>query len=395
VGVVRGDAWTGAGAFLECCAIAESIGGRQCCLDKCLAGDILSPTLCCGREGTSFVNTNGNHIVIFNAWQSDSPASTNRNAIRVALAAAVAAIEENRPGLSITVDDATRDMPGADNVPDSIRDKIDSCDIFIGDVTTVTLPATASEEKVRPCPNPNVTYEIGYASARVGWKRMILLINLNSAKFTDLPFDFDRHRVSRFTVKGTSDKSGADGLKKLLIEAITTIVDKKPKRPEELRAIDPAELRRNRDILHATRALSKISLPILEDHIEQLPHTLNSHAMHFYYGFHGVVQNALFHINDSALDNAFRGLDEAWGRALSFGENYHDAPGDRYIFSKPGDAPLNTAEQADWDAILVARNDMHKHLHDLLAIVREHYVEIDLMDTNQRAFDDWRESQAD
>lgn len=330
---------------------------------------------------------------IFFAWQSDSSPVTNRNAIRVALTTAASSIEADRPGLTLKIDEATRDMIGADDVPRSIREKIEAADMFVGDVTTVT-PPPPSDGKTRPCPNPNVTFEIGYAAAHLGWNRMILLTNLAIAKFEDLPFDFDRHRVSQYRVKAATDAKGIQKLTQLLTEAISMILDGNPPRPAELRVTDPAEIRRKRDVEAARWALSQIALPAIEDHIERLPHIIDSRDFFYYYSYHGVIGNALFHMNDPALDAAFRGLDVAWGEALSYGENYTDAPGERYIFASPGDAPLSEQWQADWDSILAARSDMHRHLHTILAIVREHYVEIDILETNRRAFEQWRNERA-
>lgn len=88
---------------------------------------------------------------VFYAWQSDSPAGTNRNAIRQALVAAAARIEHEQPELTLKLDEATRDMMGADNVPRSILEKIEAADIFVGDVTTVT-PLAPGEIKARPVP---------------------------------------------------------------------------------------------------------------------------------------------------------------------------------------------------------------------------------------------------
>lgn len=329
---------------------------------------------------------------LFFAWQSDSPAGSNRGAIRLALTAAATAIEAERPGLTLRIDEATRDMIGADNVPATILEKIEAADIFLGDVTTVT-PRAAQGVKARSCPNPNVTFEAGYAAAHLGWRRMILLINLEIASFDDLPFDFDRQRVSQYRVKGETDTKGVNRLTELLVEAVKRVLDGDPPRPAELRLADPAEIRRRRDLDAVRRALSTIAVPKLEDHIARLPRIFDGRDLHHYYSYHGVVATGLFHINDPALDSAVRGLDEAWARALSFAENYNDAGVDRYVFSNPGDAPLSEDQEEDWNSILAARDDMHRHLETLLALIRENYVEIDLIETNRQANEQWRKEQ--
>jgi hypothetical protein len=329
---------------------------------------------------------------VFYAWQSDSPAGTNRNAIRQALVAAAARIEHEQPELTLKLDEATRDMMGADNVPRSILEKIEAADIFVGDVTTVT-PLAPGEIKARPCPNPNVTFEVGYAAAHLGWKRMILLTNLSIAKYEDLPFDFDRQRISQYRVKEANDKKGIERLTDLLVTALKAILKGNPARPAELRMMDPAQVRRERDLRAARWALSQFAVPALQDHIERLPHTVLSRDLFYYESYHGVISNSLFHINDPALDAAFRGLDAAWNEATSYGRNYTDTRSGMNVFSSPGDVLVTEEQEADWQAILVARAEMHRQLEALLAIIHTNYVEIDLLETNKKAFEEWRKSQ--
>lgn len=110
-----------------------------------------------------------------------------------------------------------------------------------------------------------------------------------------------------------------------------------------------------------------------------------------YYDFLAVVDAGVFHINDPSLDTEVRGLREAWVEAMSYGENYRDASGGRHIFSRPGDAALTRAEEADWNAIDSARGDMKRHLDTLLRIVRDDYVEIDPLETSRVALDRYRQ----
>jgi hypothetical protein len=334
-------------------------------------------------------------ISIFYAWQTDSPPDTNRNAIRNALTSASAEIESQRPGLVLKIDEATRDMLGADNVPDSIRAKVEAADIFVGDVTTITRPPTSPGDKARPCPNPNVTFEVGYAAAHLGWKRMIILMNTHIAKFDDLPFDFDRQRVSQYLVKSASDRSGINQLKKLLITAITAIVDGNPPRPAELKNANPAEIRRRRDIDSAVWALRQINIPLLQSHIDDLPYKIDTDLLDFFYDYCGVIGSDLFHVNDPDLDSGFRGLYAAWQRALAPGHNYHAAHGRYAFFGNPGDMPLSPEQQTDWDEIVEARNEMRLQIARLLDVIRRNYVEIDLKETSRIALENWQKEKAD
>jgi hypothetical protein len=228
----------------------------------------------------------------------------------------------------------------------------------------------------------------------LGWKRCTLLINTALAKHKDLPFDFAPQRVSAFQVTNGKDSGGVKNLAKLLKNAIASVIDANPKRPAELRALDPAIKRRERDLLAAEEALSQFSTTALQSHIRDLPRAFSQRDLDFFHNFASVVTGLLFHINDPALDAAFRSLFAAWDRALSFPERYRDA-GERLIFSNPGDAPLNADQEVSWEAIEVARTEMAQALDDLLRIVREDYVEIDLIETNAKALARWHRDQAE
>jgi hypothetical protein len=107
--------------------------------------------------------------------------------------------------------------------------------------------------------------------------------------------------------------------------------------------VDPAHVRRERDLRAARWALSQFAIPALQDHIERLPHSILNRDLFYYESFHGVVSNSLFHINDPALDAAFRGLDAAWNEATSYGRNYTDTRSGMNVFSSPGDVLVTEA----------------------------------------------------
>jgi len=94
-------------------------------------------------------------IHVFYSWQSDSPKKTNLNAIRKALAHACKRVEGANPNLKLVPDEATRDTSGSPNIALRILEKIEASAIFVADITTVTAQGAA-----RPCPNPNVGYEL-------------------------------------------------------------------------------------------------------------------------------------------------------------------------------------------------------------------------------------------
>jgi hypothetical protein len=197
---------------------------------------------------------------IFFSWQSDLPNTTNRGAIRRALREAANRAEADLTGIHLVLDEAVRGVSGSPNIPDEILRKVEVADIFIADVTTVI-----SVENERSSPNPNVVFELGYAVAHLGWNRIILLINTELGKLEDLPFDFDRHRVSPFHMPENASKEERKALADLLFVAIRAVVNASPKRPAELRGLSPDQLRRNRDIENLRAILSTLHVPSLDE----------------------------------------------------------------------------------------------------------------------------------
>jgi hypothetical protein len=142
------------------------------------------------------------NVRVFYSWQTDSPKKTNLNAIRGALKAAAEKIAKTRPDLEIAPDEATRGTSGSPNIAMKILEKIQGADVFLADITTIT----ASGAK-RPCPNPNVSYELGYAVGELGWDRVILLFNKALGDFPkDLPFDIIQQRASPYKLAENRSK---------------------------------------------------------------------------------------------------------------------------------------------------------------------------------------------
>jgi hypothetical protein len=142
---------------------------------------------------------------IFYSWQSDLPATANRNFIKKALIDAVSELEKTQPGLQIEIDQATSRKPGSPDIAKTICDKIIEADMFICDVTTIN--STSSTKKT---PNPNVVFELGFAVATIGWDRVVLLFNKCFGDLAnDLPFDFQGHRVSDFSADEKTKKPDA------------------------------------------------------------------------------------------------------------------------------------------------------------------------------------------
>jgi hypothetical protein len=158
-------------------------------------------------------------FTIFYAWQSDVDPKCNRFFIRDALARAIKHLNANADiEDSPVLDHDTKDVPGTPDVFTTIMQKIESCGIFVADVTLV---ATTPGGK-RLC-NPNVMIELGYALARVGDKRIILILNDAMGSPEELPFDLSRKRWPiTYTVAASIKPTATD--EKLLADAIAQAI---------------------------------------------------------------------------------------------------------------------------------------------------------------------------
>ena len=322
-------------------------------------------------------------IVIFYSWQSDSPKKTNLNAVREALKAAESKICKTRPELKLVLDEATRGTSGSPNIAAKILEKIQAADIVIADITTIT-PSGAP----RPCPNPNVGYELGYAVGEVGWDRIILLFNEAFGQFPkDIPFDILQNRTSRYKLAETDSGSARKTLDNLLEAAILAVIDVNPKRPAELRGLTPEKIKHDSDVKNMDWVMSKIHLPTLDEHILDLPRVIKDQAMTFFEMLQPVVTGSLFNLYDPLLKSAVHTLFSNWQIVLSHDAAYHDAWGGQvHVFTNPLDLPLEKKKQQIWDEIDKARTRMRVALDQILERLHDSYIEIDIHKTNDRAW---------
>ena len=142
---------------------------------------------------------------IFYSWQSDLPNSTNRGFIQTALERAAQSIG-NDPAIAVepVVDRDTAGVPGSPDIADTIFEKIDSCQVFVCDVSIIN-----SHDSQRSTPNPNVLLELGFALKRLGWPYIIMIFNSAFSPIERLPFDLRTKRVTVYSVQaGDTDKAG-------------------------------------------------------------------------------------------------------------------------------------------------------------------------------------------
>lgn len=125
--------------------------------------------------------------------------------------------------IEAVVDRDTVGVAGTPGIAETILQKIDDCDAFVCDVSIINSSEEVSKTNLfvqlvravaqvvlertfkyrrikRLAPNPNVLIELGYAAARTGWDRIILLQNTAYGDPGSLPFDLRNRRVIPFNL---------------------------------------------------------------------------------------------------------------------------------------------------------------------------------------------------
>lgn len=157
-----------------------------------------------------------NHTVFY-SWQSDLENKFNRGFIQEVLNKAVKNISNNKDfNLEAVIDRDTYGVPGSPAIVESITGKIAKSDVFVCDVSIIN-----SSSKKRRSPNPNVLFELGFASAILGWDRIIMIQNEAYGGPDKLPFDLRGRRILSYYLNETTN-SRSEERKKLLNSLVAT-----------------------------------------------------------------------------------------------------------------------------------------------------------------------------
>lgn len=128
---------------------------------------------------------------IFYSWQSDN----DKVASDVETAIEKAVKNLSAKGYSIKIEQGGGGL-GFISIEDAVRMKIQSCDLFIGDVT----PVGKVKGRKKVLPNANVLYEMGVATEVLSADRIIAVAvdGVSSVKWRveDMPFDFNHYGLS-------------------------------------------------------------------------------------------------------------------------------------------------------------------------------------------------------
>lgn len=177
---------------------------------------------------------------VFYSWQNDLPKKCTRTFIREALDEAVRSVDaEGQVEDSPRVDSGMEGVAGSPEVASVMFEKIDRCALFVADTTLVgTIAPATPEGETKRVPNPNVSVEMGYAAARIGWDRVICVMNEHYGLRKHLPFDV---RNRRFPIDYTLDPDKMERKNKVqeqLVEWLTGAINTAVQ--NENRAVDDA-----------------------------------------------------------------------------------------------------------------------------------------------------------
>ncbi len=151
---------------------------------------------------------------VFYSWQSDLAGARNRSLIEDCLKRAIRSIGRDEDAwVEPVLDRDTVNLAGAPDIAHSIFAKIELSDAFVADVSIISVGET------RPTPNPNVLIELGYAVAKLGWDKIILVQNSVYGGPEMLPFDLRGRRIVAYEFGEQTNRAEVRGLLQGRLEA--------------------------------------------------------------------------------------------------------------------------------------------------------------------------------
>jgi hypothetical protein len=162
---------------------------------------------------------------MFYSWQSDADPDTNWEFIRCALDVAVEEIKQ-RKGFDIpVVDSGMERVGGTPEVATIMFDKIRGAAIFVGDLSLVGEIKQHGNRTTKKTANPNVLMEMAYAGAKLGWQRVICVMNQHFARAEKLPVDIRNRRWPVRYRMPPDEKANAEEIKAKLAEDLKVAIE--------------------------------------------------------------------------------------------------------------------------------------------------------------------------
>ena len=319
-------------------------------------------------------------INIFYSWQSDLKEETNKIAIRQFIKEAIKRIKQNDDDIEIIIDEDARGNPGSKHIAEELMKKIRNSDIFIADVSIINRG-----EGLRKTPNPNVLYELGFASSRLGWDRILLIFNDDCGyHLEDLPFDIYGHKVMKYLIKSDYSK---DEIKNTinhfssgLGEAIGLILKNNPQKEWDKKEKTDSDIKRERDIVEISKIMEGFNIEIFKKFIDLLPEKICKDIFYFdeilSYYLKSPIPTKLF---DEELQNLFYEFYYLLSLLLAQDRHYNSN------FSLNFHDSISTDERDGFiQEMNKIKQDFIKCLNNILDILKNRYIEIDFYENDKR-----------
>ena len=164
---------------------------------------------------------------IFYSWQSDLPNSTTRGLIESSIEAAAKSLKNTA---TVLADRDTKGVTGAPDIVQTIFSKIDECDVFVADVTSVATYHPMDKngeyiERLKATPNANVMIELGYATQVVGWENIICIMNDDYNQGVEIPFDIEHHKLAHFSLKDREKADVRKELRSIIADTVMNVME--------------------------------------------------------------------------------------------------------------------------------------------------------------------------
>ncbi|MBQ9029580.1 hypothetical protein IJ114_02315 [Candidatus Saccharibacteria bacterium] len=147
--------------------------------------------------------------IIFYSWQSSHQDTRNYldKFIRETIQELNAKYQSSP--VEIVLDQDTADSAGSPHITRILHNKIQKCNLLLADISLVGQSLSGN----RSFPNPNVMYEVGFATATHSENSVLLVFNQDLGKMEELPFDIAQRKVNGFSI--ANDSSGTNFCKTL------------------------------------------------------------------------------------------------------------------------------------------------------------------------------------
>ena len=324
---------------------------------------------------------------VFYCWQDHLDKKLHRFLIRDALNAAIARVQNDLPENAECIlrqDSDTLDRAGSVDIANTILQKINDSTVVVGDVTPVLIDS----EKDRFYPNPNVMIELGYAGRSIGWNRVICLFNQAVCHAEKLPFDIKHRRVTPYRCANLAEKKEASlSLENILFASLRAILQEVG-RGELDPSLSDTVLRHQRDLRLLKEVMVAIHRPTLDRFVARgQVYQIHYDCLFFWHGFDAIVSSNQFRFYDQELQRRVLKLHQVWEDTLNYGSAAFSpgtTPGS-YVL-KPGQY-WNDEYRETLRLMEKSYTELPHVLNDFLDWVHFHFVEIDMDQTDNRAWE--------